>query len=260
MNTSTTSNSFSFIPNDLVLIIGDSMGANCPESVRFAHELATSGEFGSVLHINTFQRPKKHTRCIHQTLGTDANISGGIDGLHFVTNTAGELQYIDNLIDRLIAREGLATIVINSWEMSAGNSRQRERLLFQIQHWLCELELTVIIYAQESKAIPRAGYINRGGFGKLAGIADRVILQLEAENEHAESTNTAEVEVRTQASKPVAEASNDANSPRQLRPAVGVRFEHQRGSLRAARSVGVHNDVGEYQGVTDRIEEFAEAA
>ncbi len=249
MDTSTTSNSFSFNPNDLVLIIGDSMGANCPESVRFAHELATSGAFGGVLHVNTFQRPKKHTRCIHQTLGTDADISDGIDGVHFVTNTAGELQYLDYLIERLIDNAGLATIVINSWEMSAGGSRQRERLLFQIQRWLCEFELTVIIYAQQSKATPRAGYINRGGFGKLAGIADRVILNVEAEDELTEA-----------ASAPEAETMIIANSTHDSARAVVPRLDDPHRGSRTTRPVRVHNDVGEYQEVTDRIPDLAEAA
>lgn len=181
MNSQKASNSIDFNPNDLVLIIGNSMGENCAESVRFARAVADRGDFGQVLFINTVQRQKKLTRTLHETLGPEYDPLHNHDGLFVLSSQFGDLASSSATIRQFFQQTDIRTIVVNSWEMSAGSSRSRERLLFQIQHWLCELDATVIVYAQESSATPKAGYAQRGGFGKLAGLSDRVIVNVTTE-------------------------------------------------------------------------------
>lgn len=188
MNTQEQHNSFYFNPNDLVLIVGESVGQNCNSSIRFAQSLGRDGRFGKVLHINTLQRRKKYRKTIYETLGAGYDIDHAPDGAIFHSCEKGKLVADAGFIDTMYKQADVRTIVVNSWELASLDHRTREKLLYQILTWNDDYDLTIIVYAQQSSAMPRPGYMMRGGFGKLCGIADVVIEDLNSRadsQEHA---------------------------------------------------------------------------
>jgi hypothetical protein len=187
MNTETQLNSFEINRNDLVLIIGESMGSNSKESVKLAQGLASGGSHGTVLFVNSYQRPHKFQLTVKEALGQNYDIKNNTDNLRYSSCLAGNLPDSCRLVEQEL-ESGVSTIVINCWELAARDPRLRERLLFQILHWMHLYSITVILYAQKSSAIPKAGYAQRGGFGKLAGAADQVINAFEAAGEGSAPT------------------------------------------------------------------------
>lgn len=172
MNTQKEHKSLEFNPNDLVLIVGECIGENCVESVKLALELGRTGLHGGILTINTVQRRKKYAKTVYAALPEGYDIEAGPDGLFFRTLAMGNLVDSDDIVREYFEHRQVRTVIINCWELAARDYRTREKLQFMIMRWLEEFGVSVLIYAQRSTAMPKPGYGQRGGFGRLAGVAD----------------------------------------------------------------------------------------
>jgi hypothetical protein len=181
MNTQNASNSFGFNRNDLVLIIGESIGENCVNSIKLADELGRSGEFGKVLHLNTVQYIKHLNTNIRSVLGAGFDIDTSPDHMMFLSSPCGNLSRQRKEVNYYTfdCNGGIETLVINSFELAALSYRDREKLIGNILFWVNNFDLTVVIYAQRDRDVPVAGYRERGGFGRLAGVANVVIKNFE---------------------------------------------------------------------------------
>jgi hypothetical protein len=92
-----------------------------------------------------------------------------------MSRSVGNLVASEDVADEAIANGHVRTIIINCWETAAKNVRNREELLFLIQKWMNDRTITVILYAQKTKKLPKQGYGMRGGFGRLCGVADLIV-------------------------------------------------------------------------------------
>ncbi len=174
MDTYANTNSFEINKNDLILIIGESMGDNSRESLKLAHQLGSGGKHGQVLFINSYQRPHKFMLTLRQALGSGYDIQNNRDNLTCLSSVAGDLLNASTTIESKL-KDGVSTVLINGWELIARDSRLKEKLLYTILGWMHVYSITVILYAQKSSSIPKVGHLQRGGFGKLAGVADLVV-------------------------------------------------------------------------------------
>jgi hypothetical protein len=81
-------------------------------------------------------------------------------------------------------REELHTkvVIINGWEWSSKNWKLKEDLLFHLREITEDENVAVIIYSQ-ARTNPVRGRFDRGGIGKLAGIALSIVRIEEDESE-----------------------------------------------------------------------------
>ena len=176
MNTQNTRNSFEINKNGLVLIIGDSIGENAVSSIELAERLQKSAKPGErVMHLNTFEHPMHFGASMRAALGPHAYRDQST-GPVYENSTLGEAHLTDTS-SHYAARDGerIATIIINSWEFAAHDYRIREKLVFWILKLMTLDDIRVVVFAQFRGSLPEIGKIQRGGLGKLAGLADQVV-------------------------------------------------------------------------------------
>jgi hypothetical protein len=169
------------------IIIGKSIGRNILSGIRHGFDISRSEEYdGNVLYVNTVQTSKQLDESIAQVLGKpaeepDSPLPPDHRCIYFLTVHQGELARRKWDILEYIMYKKVKTVIINSWEWASKNFSYREELLFFFQE-LTEgtpygsLEpASVLIYSQMRKVNPEAGMLQRGGLGKLAAMAQRVI-------------------------------------------------------------------------------------
>ncbi len=160
----------------LNLFLGESIGENAVSSSRLAYELAASDEWGRVLFINTFQGRWKIDATFAESIGSWFT-ENTQESMSIYSSTIGELSNErEQLAPRMFSRaKAVDTIVVNSWEFAAKDSRSRERLLYLLQEWVTVRGFTVIVFAESLPKQARKGKIMRGGFGKLVAAVDEVV-------------------------------------------------------------------------------------
>ncbi len=92
----------------------------------------------------------------------------------------GDLYRWRDRIKEFLHEGYIQYVVINSWEFSSKNSRYREEATFLMKELTDGLEgghnpVHALIYAQEISSMPQVQKIQRSGFGKLSGIAKKVV-------------------------------------------------------------------------------------
>jgi len=194
---------------EVTLMLGENTGANIGTSLRHACQIVESHKGESVLYINTVQTVWKIADSIRKNVPKPEKYIADYylpddtrsDCVYFMTSDSGELHKEKEKILNFMRNHKVKTVIVNSWEFAAKNSRLREALLFIFRglnngdrnpkykpdskeyepYFATDYQpATVIIYAEAILSTPQAGKINRGGFGKLAMIADQVI-SLESE-------------------------------------------------------------------------------
>ncbi len=192
-------------PKEITLLMGSTVGQNVRDSLGHAHELLSYVNTGSVLYINTALSPWKIEDAKRKSLPDEENIvgdyylEGGIPRIYFMTCDTGDLHREKENVLNYVRHKGVRTIIINSWEWAASNSRVRETLLYQLRGFnggdkypkfdqerfdnndpngafiFDFYPATVLIYAQETGANIELEKIQKRGFGKLAAITDQVV-------------------------------------------------------------------------------------
>jgi hypothetical protein len=189
---------------EVTLMLGISIGSNIGASIEHACQILASGKGGNVLYINTVQTHWKIADSIRKHVPLPEQYIGDYylpnertsDRVFFMTTDTGELYKEKEKILNYMRDRNVKTVIINSWEFAGKSSRHREALLFLFRGInngdpnpkynpdAKEYEpyfdyayqpATVIVYAEALPNAPLAGKIHRGGFGKLAAIADQVI-------------------------------------------------------------------------------------
>jgi hypothetical protein len=215
---------FEFEQYGLTVYLGENIGDNAVTAMRHAYSLAKNRRFGEVMYLNTYQSEYKLDKTlaaavskyftlelqttlsiVSSTLGELANERGKMakhlagfrvespvglspsktvkkNDVNPFTGTAPEVEMV-------LVRPKI--IVINSWEFAAKDCRHRERLLFMINEWITVRGISVIIYAEDNNRASKAGKLQRGGFGKLMGLADMIVSlsDLEMERDTQQATN-----------------------------------------------------------------------
>lgn len=190
---------------EVTLMLGESTGMNIGASIRHACQILDSKRGERVLYINTVQTVWKIADSIRRNVPNPEQYIADYylpdntksDCIYFMTTDTGELHKEKEKILNFMKNNNVKTVIVNSWEFAAKNSRLREALLFifrglnngdQNPHYKPDSKeyqpyfaadyqpATVIVYAEALSNTVLAGKINRGGFGKLAAIADQVVL------------------------------------------------------------------------------------
>ena len=67
------------------------------------------------------------------------------------------------------------TIIINSLDLSSKDYRRKEELLYTVMEWLGTYDVSIVIFSELRKRIPKQGKIQQGGgVGKFAAIAEEI--------------------------------------------------------------------------------------
>ena len=178
-----------FAEKEVTIMLGDTTGSNIQASLSHAGQITKFNRLSTVLYINTVQTDRKLSESVRK-IYNGSPISGGafpIDErkiVHVLNSPAGELHKLREKIEGKIWEHSITTVIINSWEYASKNSRYREELIFMIKHLLegnPDKEATnpfepqtVIVYGEKPSQTPIAGKIQRGGYGKLSGVADKI--------------------------------------------------------------------------------------
>ncbi|MBS1904208.1 MAG: hypothetical protein JSS75_10925 [Bacteroidetes bacterium] len=165
------------VPHEINLCLGDTVGENAVTSVRVAYEIAKAQPERAVLFINAFQSSYKFDEACAEAVGPEF-VGQARKTFALLHSRVGEVPSDHQAIMALLEdpRLNIGTVVINSWEFAAKDARTRERLLFLLLRWAAEMNVTVIVFAQQlgSRQVT-AGRYERGWMGKLMGIVARVV-------------------------------------------------------------------------------------
>ena len=172
--------------NDVTLLLGSSIGSNIDASLSHSKELVRALPAGSVLYINTVQ----NTRAMWESARKHGLQPSGT-GTCLVDNDYHRIIYILNIprgdlyrwrdsIKEFLHEGYIQYVVVNSWEFSSRSSRYREEAVFLIKELTDGLEgghnpVHALIYGEETSSTPQAQKIQRNGYGKLSGLAKRIV-------------------------------------------------------------------------------------
>ncbi len=225
MNTQQTTKNYPRFEREAVnIVLGESIGSNVFSGIRHGASITRSGEYGNVLYINTVQTSRQLGESIRKVLGAETKfgekdkVNTGMS-MYFETIHRGEVPRKAYDILEYVKWKGVKTIIINSWEFSSKNYQFREELYFMLIEMteghcsVDEGELTILVYAQSPSKIPEAGKAQRGGLGKLAGLAKAVIVL----SEETESVVDSRLSIAGQESE---SSGTDSQSVRQELDAV----------------------------------------
>ena len=191
----------SIASNEVTLLLGSSIGSNIDASLSHSKELVNALPAGSVLYINTVQNTRamwlsarKHGL---EPSGTGMCVVGGnYRRIIYIMNIpCGDLYRWRDRIKEFLHEGYIQYVVINSWEFSSKNSRYREEAIFLMKELTDGLEgghnpVNALIYAQETSSMPHVQKIQRSGFGKLSGIAKKVVsISIDEESLSDETTD-----------------------------------------------------------------------
>ncbi len=161
-----------FSPGDLVVYCGKDVGSNLADSLKqVAHIQKGYGHLvGRIVYINL---PFHQKRFLPERKKYLPNADTD-DVFSCMNVPTGDLITYKAEIFKYVATGKYPVLVINSWEFSARNSRQRDDLIFFLQSIRNEFDVTIIIYSHSNTANARPGWYHGGGLGKLAVIADKI--------------------------------------------------------------------------------------
>jgi hypothetical protein len=190
-------------PREISLMLGRITLSNIRAGIRHAVQiLESSADFkdANVLYINTVQTVWKLSDTIRKVTQEDESYTGAYHTskdkkrqLFFMTADIGELYKKKEIIKDYIRSQNVRTVIINSWEFAAKDSRSREALLHLLRdvtngdlqpkfdrgeetYFVYDhLPASVLIYAEETTSLPEAEKIQKRGFGKLAAMIDQVV-------------------------------------------------------------------------------------
>ena len=198
-------------------MLGDTTGSNIQASLAHAGQITQFNRFSTVLYINTVQTDRKFSESVRKVFqGSHITAEAfPVDErkiVHIINSPLGELHKLRGKIEGKIWENSITTVIINSWEFASKNSRFREELLFLIKHLLegnAEEGATypfdpqtVIIYGEAPSHTPVAGKIQRGGYGKLSGLADKVFFtDANGDLQNYETASTKKIEAIMQQAK-----------------------------------------------------------
>ncbi|HET9135821.1 MAG TPA: hypothetical protein VFO76_04225 [Candidatus Kapabacteria bacterium] len=199
---------FEFEQYGLTVYLGENIGDNAVTSMRHAYSLAKNRRFGEVIYLNTYQSEYKLDKTLAAAVSKHFTLEMQTT-MQIISSTLGELANERGMMAKYLAgvrmespvglspaksakKNGVnpftgkepevemvlvrpKVIIINSWEFAAKDCRHRERLLFMINEWVTVRGISVIIYAEDNNRTCRAGKLQRGGFGKLMGLADMIV-------------------------------------------------------------------------------------
>ena len=178
------------VPQNINLLLGSSTGSNIQASFAHAMELLSSNMPGSVLYINTVDNTRS-MNTIARGYGLKPNRSGlceipsdlcEIDykhSIYIINLKRGDLHRLRDTIREHLYEGYIQYVIINSWEFAASSSRYREQAIFLLKDLTDGLDekvnpVSVMVYAEQPPNEPVAQKIQRGGFGKLSGLAKGV--------------------------------------------------------------------------------------
>ncbi|MDP4221245.1 MAG: hypothetical protein Q8916_11435 [Bacteroidota bacterium] len=191
-------------PNNVTLLLGENTGLNVHASIDHAIELLDQNIPGSVLYLNTVQTPRSmYDSARSHGLAPDGNgvcfVGGKFGKVIYIMNiTRGNLHKSREKIEYMLSEGRIQYVMINSWEFASKNSRYREESVFLLKELTSGMRsdfepVSAIVYAEEQSRETRAQKIQRGGFGKLAGVVAKVeIITIENEFETEEEMSDRE--------------------------------------------------------------------
>jgi hypothetical protein len=172
-------------PQNITLLLGENIGLNIDASLAHTKELVSTDQHGAVLYLNTVQTARSMFESA-RSLGLEPDGSGFtiVGGryckqIYILNIERGDLHKAKDKIVRYLANCRIQYVVVNSWEFAARSSRYREEAVFFLKELTGESSpefepVSVLVYAEELERKTRAQKIQRGGYGKLAGLAKKV--------------------------------------------------------------------------------------
>jgi hypothetical protein len=172
-------------PNNVTLMLGESTGRNTEASLAHALELVAAQPSASVVYINTVLttrsmyelarryglEPKDNGICI---------VNGDQRKIIYIVNiTRGDLWKWRDTIREYLYMGYVQSVIINSWEFSSRNSRYREEAIFFLKEITDGTQggyqpVNALVYAEEIPNGPLIQKMQRGGFGKLSALANKI--------------------------------------------------------------------------------------
>jgi len=197
------------VPQNINLLLGSSIGSNIHASLAHAKELLLTQAAGSVLYINTVDNTKSMKK-IARDHGLKPNLSGlcqidsylcDIDyrhNIYIINLKRGDLHRLRDTIREHLYEGYIQYVIVNSWEFAASNSRYREQAIFLLKDLTDGLDekvnpVSVMVYAETPPKETLAQKIQRGGFGKLSGLAKNVESILPDEEQFPDTTSIDEL-------------------------------------------------------------------
>ena len=172
------------------VIVGDSIGKNVTAAIRHGYNLSRTGE-GNVLYIDTVETNKQLENSMRKVMGPPLpedkilNHDPNEPTIYFETVHHGELAKQRYMILDYIRYKNVTSVIVNSWEFACNKFQDRQDVLFLFQELTEGVYInaaSVLVYAQAPAKDPIAGMLQRGGLGKLAGMA-RMVTDIRVKSE-----------------------------------------------------------------------------
>jgi len=185
-------NYLQFTEGEITIYCGENARNTVNASLKMASAISKSKRRGNILYINTVFTKRKlfaAARQVFPSPGTPGEGLGVRAGVTFYNIPVGELCNSFNTISDLIEAQNIKHVIINAWEFANRCYGYKERSIFELKGLLAEFGVSILIYSQSRLAEP--GKIQRNGLGKLAALADDIILlQEEDESDAVSDTRT----------------------------------------------------------------------
>ncbi len=165
-------NHLNFTPGELTIYIGADARRNRDESLRQADAICSFGRHGNVLYVNTSFSNRKMLAASRKIL-RDAT-----SPFYYQQVPMGELNYYWSDIKEMVKQHNIQHIIINSWEYGFKNYKEKEEIIFRLMP-LMNSGVSILVYSQANPETAFAGKIQRGGLGKLSGLADQIFKFIE---------------------------------------------------------------------------------
>jgi hypothetical protein len=180
-------NHLNFTPGELTIYIGADARRNRDESLRQAGAICRDKQSGKVLYINTSFSTRKMAAASRKLI-TDSEAASG--KMLYYQVPLGELSWSWYEIKEMVKQHDIEHIIINSWEYGHKNYKSKEEIIFKLMP-LMNAGVSLLIYSQANPETAFAGKIQRGGLGKLSGLADQIFKFKEPEEEAQKPALTA---------------------------------------------------------------------
>jgi hypothetical protein len=175
MNTNALQNQIIPRQGGLTLCMGEETGENITRSLAAAAALSRNLAHGPVLYINTIQTSRQLGNTMRAEIDPGFSSAKANPNLFFFTAPPGMLSSNSDRVEQFMEELGPKTIIINSLDLSSKDYRRKEELLFTVMGWLGKYDISIVIFSQLRKQIPKAGKIQYGGgVGKFAAIAEEI--------------------------------------------------------------------------------------
>jgi hypothetical protein len=159
----------------LSVCITDSTGRNIALSLRAAEHIATDGEKGKVLYINTVQTSRQLGSSIRRHANPDYTADTEDSTVIYETVPSGLLMDEEDELSAHLKSGEIQYVIINCWEMASKNYRRKSDLIFMLNRWMEDYGTTIIVFAEKMRSNPEAQKMHLGmGIGKLSLIANEI--------------------------------------------------------------------------------------